>query len=1342
MTESPAPRPKRRLLKYFLIASLLSVLLFSSLAWYVTTDSFQTMILRRVVSELERVSGGRVELASMHTVPFRLQVEMRGLTIHGNEPANDIPYVHVSNLIAQIKIISLLEARFGFASVILDQPVLHVIVYPDGKTNQPQPHLSGKGKSPVEELFSLSISDLQVRHGELLWADQRIPLDFRANDVYVDMTHSVLRRRYETNVLLGKVDTIYQSYRPVAWTAEAHFYLGQNYLELQSLKLTSGRSHVQAKGRVEDFRQPKIDADYDLTVDLAEAAAVVHRREVRRGLVHATGRGSWSAQTFSSAGQLALNGFDWRTLPVGLHDVDLDTRFSLDPQHLSLSQIQAQVFGGSVTGDADVSGWQGTLAARKLPPAMNVSEPQGTVRLRLKDLKVGDIAAALSTSARPFSRVKLAAAASGTMDTRWRGSPRNAEIALAVDLAPPSKVLSSQLPVTARIRGTYRPVPDELTISELTANTRATQVRASGTLSTSASLKLSITTTDLAEWQPVLVAAGYDAPVPVTLHGSASFAGIANGKLSDIAFTGNLQSQGFDVLIPASSEAPERLTHWDSLATDIRLSSRVFALRNARLLRANTNLNADLRIRLDQRKLTDSSTFRLQAELDDADVTELFALAGRNYPVTGAVKLHLLAQGTIAQPEGEGHVQLTNAVIYGAPIRNVDWDMQLSQQEAEFNNIHLLYYDARVAGQTAYNLATHDFHFQLTGTNFDLARIARLQTSRVAVEGRVDFSASGSGTPEQPAIQATVNVRDLTLDHERAGNFTLKAASQGSEVKLTGESQFEHANLELAGGVQVHDDWPADVTLHFNHLDVDSLLRTYVRGHITGHSAVEGDVRVQGPLKNLRELRVSGNLTGLAAQVEGIDVSNNGPLLFSVSRQSFNLEQFHLVGQNTDFSASGNVQLSGDRPLSLHAQGQVNLKLIQSLDPDFTSSGVLTMDTNVSGTAAKPVLQGRVKLESGNVAYLDMPTALSDINGSLVFNQDRLQIENLTAHMGGGLVSLSGYLSSYNRQLNFSVGVQGQGIRLRYPPGISSTGDLDLNFIGNSTSATLSGNIVVTRLGMTPGFDFGGYLQRSLQTSTLPSSNPMLNSVHLDVHVTSVPELQMQTVAVRLSGDADLRVRGTAARPVILGRADIVEGWVNFSGTKYTLERGDITFTNPVTTTPTLDLQASTQVHDYDITLNLTGSIDKPSVTYRSEPPLPPGDIISLLAFGQTAEESAQLQQSNQSAFSQAASSALINAALNSTVGNRVQRLFGVSRIKIDPQGLVTETSPTQTGPAVTIEQQVKNNLTVTYTTNVAQSSQQIIQVEYNLTRSVSIVALRDLNGVVSIDVRFRKRKK
>jgi translocation and assembly module TamB len=54
----------------------------------------------------------------------------------------------------------------------------------------------------------------------------------------------------------------------------------------------------------------------------------------------------------------------------------------------------------------------------------------------------------------------------------------------------------------------------------------------------------------------------------------------------------------------------------------------------------------------------------------------------------------------------------------------------------------------------------------------------------------------------------------------------------------------------------------------------------------------------------------------------------------------------------------------------------------------------------------------------------------------------------------------------------------------------------------------------------------------------------------------------------------------------------------------------------------------------------------------------------------------------------------------------------------------------------------VKDNLTLTYTTAVAQTSQQVIRAEYNVTRNISVVAIRDQNGIVSFDVKIRRRKR
>src|SRR6266550_4080535 len=1013
MSESSAS-PRRKIWKYLLSILLGGVLLLLVVAWYMTTDSFQVWVRHRLVTELERITGGRVDLGSFHTIPFRLQAEVLDLTIHGLERPVEVPYAHVDRLLAQIKIISILGREFGFHTVLLEHPVVHIILYPDGTTNQPQPMLGQNSASgAVGLLFSLSINRLDVRRGEFLWDNQRIPLDFIANDLSADMTYSLLQRRYEGNLRMGKVDTHFKDYRPIAWMAEAQFSLGQNNIEVSSLKAFSGRSSVTGSGRVQNFREPKIEAAYDATIDLGETAAIMRRPQVRRGMAHTIGQGYWSNADFSSAGRLLLKDFDWRDQSAKLHDVALNAQFSVNPQHLTLSRIQARLLGGSLSGDAEIANWM-TPTTAKLPQRKRFAEQKGTVRLRMKDLSASEVATALATPARPFNRINVAGAANGSVEAGWIGSPRNTEANITLDVAPPTRVAPGQLPLTARARATYHAASGELDLAEFSAATTASKVVASGTLSSTASLNVSVSTTDIGEWQPILAAAGYQERIPVKLHGHATFNGTASGKLSAISFVGDLQSQDFDWLIPATSRTPERQVHWDSLAARIQISPNAFAARRGTLRHGATIVNFDLRAGLQQRQFVDNSPFTARVNMQNADVSEMLALAQFDYPVKGTMNVFMHAAGTKAEPSGDGHIQITDGSIYGEPVEHFDSELRLDRGQAELRDIQLTHYDSRVTGDVNFNLSTRAFHFNLAGTNFDLTRIPQLQNRGMTVEGRMDFTAVGSGTPDAPAMNATLRVHDLSFDHERAGDFTINAVTQGPDLRLTGQSQFEHAELSIDGNVHLRGDWPSTVNLHFNQLDIDALLRTYLKGRITGHSSVAGDLQLQGPLRRPRDLNVVGNLTQFYADVENIKLRNDGPVRFDLSRQLLRIQEFRFTGEGTDLLASGTVQLAGERQLDLRAQGRVNLKLVESCNADFRSSGQLTVDVTVSGTVAHPFTQGRLQVAKGSVAYSDLPSALNEINGSLIFNQDRLQIETLTARTGGGLLTFGGYASSYN----------------------------------------------------------------------------------------------------------------------------------------------------------------------------------------------------------------------------------------------------------------------------------------------------------------------------------------
>ncbi len=1367
MTE-PATRRRRRW-KYWLIAAGAGLVLLLAARWYVTTDSFQAYVRRRMVAEIERISGGRAEIGSFHVVPFHMQVEVRNITVHGKEPPGGLPLAHADHLIAQVKVISFLRTEFGFYSLSLEHPVVHISVAPDGTTNVPALKVLSptSEKNLVEPLFALSIDHLSVRNGELVWADQRIPLDFTANDTGLQMDYSYLRRRYESRFTVGKVDTVVESFRPFAWMTTADISLGTTFADVKSLQWSSGRSHLEASGRISDFRAPRFDASYDAHVDLGEAAAIARRHDIQEGVAEFKGSGHWSLSEFSASGTLAMRDLSWQSEQFVVKKAAGTADYSITDDQFKLAKLQGKVFGGTVAGDAQVDNWlhsippppPGKVAKKGSEnlPVISAARPRGekrarektpgvqagVVHLRARDVSIADVATALDVPAHPLGRFRPAGNATGTVDAGWKGSPKYVEIGFALDVSPPAKLAAQQLPLTAHALGKYRGGSDTLELSQFTLTTPASRVQAEGTLSASSSLRFSVSTTNLEEWRPLVAVLGGPTNLPFRVDGTAAFNGVAGGTFSSPTLAGTLVAQDFEFTLPATSRTPEQQVQWDSLAASIQFSSRDLKLRGGSLRRGDTTADFDITALLQNGQFAEYSPYNARVNLHHVDVASTAALAGFDYPITGTADVSLQIAGTRAAPRVQGHIHAGNASAYGESIEKFEADLHIAEGETALNNIQLTHQDASMSGEAAYTPATQSFRLDLTGQNFDLARVRQIHLDRLPIEGRADFTLRGSGTLNAPAINAGVHIRDLTLEGELAGGLDLESVTKDGELRVTGRSQFTRGTLSLEGTVGMRGDYPANIEARLNHLDLDALWRAYLGGQLTGHSAVGGTVAMQGPLRYPRQWTLNGDLTDVAVEAEYTKLHNQGPVRFTYGQQTVHIAQTHMVGEGTDITGSGSINFAASRELDLTADGQVDLKLLGSIDSDVTASGLMSVNMTVGGTLDEPRPHGRIEIKNGAASYAGLPSGLSEMNGSMAFNRDRLLIEKLAARTGGGTLDLKGNATIYNRQLSFDLTAVGKEVRLRYPPGVSSTANAELRWVGNLSASTVTGDIMVTKLAVTPGFDFGSYLERSRQSVALAPANSPLYNVKLDVAVSTAPELQMKTAVARLSGDADLHLRGSAARPSVLGRADILEGDATFNGIKFRLERGDITFANPVAIEPQVNLQATTHVRNYDLDVTVTGTPDRLNVNYRSEPPLPKSDIIALLALGRTSQESEQLQQqSGQTPFTDEATALIINQAINQTVSSRLQKLFGVSRIKIDPQGLTTETNPTARGPQVTIEQQFANNVSLTYSTNVSQSSQQIIQGEYYFTRNISAVGTRDQNGVVSFDVRIRRRRK
>jgi translocation and assembly module TamB len=239
------------------------------------------------------------------------------------------------------------------------------------------------------------------------------------------------------------------------------------------------------------------------------------------------------------------------------------------------------------------------------------------------------------------------------------------------------------------------------------------------------------------------------------------------------------------------------------------------------------------------------------------------------------------------------------------------------------------------------------------------------------------------------------------------------------------------------------------------------------------------------------------------------------------------------------------------------------------------------------------------------------------------------------------------------------------------------------------------------------------------------------------VHVTSAPQLDFQNSYAKLAGNVDLNLRGTLATPSVLGRIQITDGSATFAGTKYQLQRGSIYFTNPVRIDPVIDLDASARVENYDLTIGLHGTTTNLKPTYRSEPPLTEADIVNLLALGRTQEEAQLYQEQQVQAGTDPATSALLGGALNATVGSRVGKLFGAGSVKIDPSFVGTLGN---SAARITVQEPISKQVTLTFATNVGQTAEQLIQVQYQINDTTALVATRDESGVFSLVYKIRKR--
>jgi translocation and assembly module TamB len=1061
----------------------------------------------------------------------------------------------------------------------------------------------------------------------------------------------------------------------------------------------------------------------------------------------------------------------------------MDAHVHADPTRLLISSIVIRLRqGGQIEGTVDLSPW---LASVKGAAVMEAAAPRhgahatdrrnaapapapsdgvpmnGKVTAAFKDVALDTILDMVS--APPFQRLGIGAMINGLATATWNnGDTETVSVIALLKLNPPAHPVPGEAPAGGVVDGTYSQRNGAVDLRKLELNLPESQLQAHGDMGAHPLASPSLLTIDfhsknLGEFDTVLRSLGLrrngktgTAALPLTLSGQADFHGTWAGSLANPRLSGNLKATEIALELPSAAPAqgaqPDQpqSVHLDSADVVGSYSTTRIAIDHGLLLRGNTKIALNGALAAVPRDPSPSAVpvfdvdSQLNLHLDAANVgtTDLQPFLTTKVPVTGTLDAQLQMDGPVRALGGSGWVQLSSGTFYGEPVSRIRAQGTMANDVISLASITLAGASGNVSANGSYDINSRQFQVNAQGAGIDIAKVDWLRQQGWSATGKLGFSARGSGTFNDPQLAGNATLSNLAIGGEAVGGLEFVAHTTNQTLVYDLTTRLDSAELAVHGQTALTGDYATQARAEFSRFNIDSLLKlAHVRA-LSGESALAGTVTVEGPLAHPEQFRGEAHLKQLEATVAGVHLKSEGDVHATLANSHIRLDPLHVTGEDTDLHVQGTVALNGTRQLDLAASGSVNLKLAETIDPDLTAGGNCTFQVEAHGPLKNPGLQGRVDFTNGSLSFEDVPNGLSQLHGTLAFNQDRLEVKSLTAMSGGGPLTVGGYLT-YQHGLYADLSVVGQGVRIRYPQGVSSLADATLHLQGPQNNLQLSGNVLITRFTVSPDLDFAALAAQANSVQTITAPDAPSNHIRLDVRIVSSPQLNFQNAFAKLAGDVDLRLRGTVATPSLQGRVSITEGSAMIAGTRYDLQRGDISFTNPVRIEPSIDLSATARVQDYDITLNLHGTPNKLAVTYRSDPPLPESDVVALLALGRTANQQRIYTQQQEQALSNPTTDALLGGALNATVSSRIQKLFGAGSVKVDPNYLGPFGNSTS---RIIVEEQVGRTLTLTYATDVNTTGQQLLQAEIAINRHVSLLVARDESGVFSMVVKATRR--
>jgi translocation and assembly module TamB len=1281
------------------------------------------------VSRLERGTGARVDIGGFHFHIWRLRLELDDLTVHGSEASDRPPLFHADRVDVAFRIISFFSRQIALDELIVEHPEAAVRIDANGRNNLPTPRNPGSNRPWRQTLFDLRVGNLELRDGEMAYNDRREPLNIDGKNLNFTLHYdapAVGADSYVGNLGWQQVRLAAQRDVPFRFDVSAKFLLHRDSFELNELVLKALHSSLNLSAELPSFARSEWNLKYQGRLSLADIRNIFRAPTTPDGNADFSGQAHFAAGLTTSAaggGVWTARGHyssrDIRMPYQFFHDSGMETSgdFEVANRRLVVPDVNVRALGGTVNGRLEMD-FKG-LAFR--------------TQTQLRGVSLADLFDALDNKDMPVKSLHWDGVVDVDSVNTWNLNFKNFRTVGEMRWSPPATTLQpGQIPATARLGFDYHSDNQTVAISDSEIAIPTSHIDVDGFIGQKESaLEVMFRTDDLVVWDDFISA--IRGPDAGTHHvgGKATWRGRIIGPLTEVSFAGHLSltNPQYDTVA------------WDQLDGDMEYSPDGFLLKNTSARRgdASATLNLSLQFNGDWSFLP-SEKWTLDAHVTHATGADVQGILGTSYPVTGQqLSGDIQGSGTRAEPILDASFVVDDVGAMGAHFDRLSGELHWRHDELRLSHAQLRGYSAMVAGDVRYLPDEQQAEFNITGTGIALEKIRKLQSPSLPVQGQLDFSAKGSGPLRALTAQADLRVTNLRLGTESEGDFSGQLNSDGKIARITLASEPSHEKLQGELDIGLTGDELVSGKLSLVQFDLDPFIVAGLHmAQLTGHGSGDGTFTFSGSLRHPETIEVDADIARISFNYDFVQLTNDQNIRLAYRRNEIRIEQARLHGPDTDMRLTGSGRFDRDRRIDFTLTGGVNLRLLAGVIPDLNAKGRANVNVSVQGTMSQPRLTGRATVRDASAIYADFPVGLSKVNGDLVFDKSRLLFDKITAEAGGGQLALSGNIAYGEGPMRYQIAATTTVARVRYPTGMSWLVGGTIQLSGTRDAALISGHVQVQRLLFAQGVDVASFFASSSDTTPgAPSASTFMQNLTFDVEGQTTPGARIEWAGAHIEVDGNVRLRGTWDRPVILGHIHLLGGEMPFRGNTFELTRGDINFSNPFRLDPVLNVEATSTISQYQVTIDFSGPSSHLALNYRSDPPLPDSDIVALLALGSPGEESGLRSQPG--GAQNYGATALLSEAISSGIGGRIEHLFGISSFRVDPfvAGTATESNA---AARVTIQEQVTRDLSITYSTNAATSNQyQLIQVEYTVKKGLSVVFLRDINGTYGLDVKWVK---